>query len=197
MGRRPPGLIAMTFEIVRPVAEHLSSYVAALERGWSPDNVRLDVARREELAAIAEDSVGFLARLDDPEARGGPLPALDGTLMERLPGYRRWMWDGEFCGSIGFRWRPGTAELPAHVLGHIGYAVVPWKEGRGYATRALAATLEGARDRGLAYVDLTTEPDNIASHRVIEKNGGVLIERFVKPALYGSGESLRWRIDLV
>jgi predicted acetyltransferase len=37
------------------------------------------------------------------------------------------MWDGEFCGSIGLRWLPGTEELPPHCLGHIGYAVVPWK----------------------------------------------------------------------
>ena len=35
------------------------------------------------------------------------------------------------------------------------------------------------------------------SQRVIEKNGGVLIERFYKPAVYGGAESLRFRISLV
>ena len=57
------------------------------------------------------------------------------------------MWDGEFCGSIGFRWQPGTSTLPPYVLGHIGYAVVPWKRGRGYATQALALLLPEARKR--------------------------------------------------
>jgi len=64
------------------------------------------------------------------------------------------MWDGEFCGSIGFRWQPGTEVLPPHCLGHIGYAVVPWKKRRGHATRALAAMLPLARAEGLRYVEL-------------------------------------------
>lgn len=200
MGRGAPRLTplseAVPIRIVVPAAEHLASYVAALERGWSADNVRGAVAAEEELAAIAADPAAFLAGLDDPEARGRPLRALDGTLMARLPGYRRWIWDGEFCGSIGFRWPKDGGALPPHILGHIGYAVPPWKEGRGYATAALAHVLEDARARGLALVELTTDPDNIASQRVIEKNGGYLVERFTKPALYGGAESLRWRIDL-
>ena len=24
----------------------------------------------------------------------------DGSFVPRLPGYRRWLWDGKFCGSI-------------------------------------------------------------------------------------------------
>jgi hypothetical protein len=56
-------------EIVRPTLEHLPSYRTALERGWSPDNVGLLEATREELAAIERDPVAFIASLDDPEAR--------------------------------------------------------------------------------------------------------------------------------
>ena len=59
------------------------------------------------------------------------------------------MWDGEFCGSIGFRWQPGTSALPPYCLGHIGYSVVPWKQRRGYATKALALLLPDARKEGL------------------------------------------------
>jgi len=120
----------------------------------------------------------------------------DGSKVPRLPGYSRWMWDGEFCGSIGFRWQPGTTELPPHCLGHVGYSVVPWKRGRGYATRALQLLLPQAGEEGLAYIELTTDSDNIASRRVIEANGGKLIERFRKPAAYGGAESLRFRIFL-
>src|SRR5262249_47056243 len=119
-----------------------------------------------------------------------------GTSVPRLPGYRLWLWDGEFCGSIGFRWQPGTSALPSHVLGHIGYAVVPWKERLGYATLALKLMLERVREEKLQYVELTTDPDNVASRRVIEANGGILIERFQKPVQYGGTDGLRFRIML-
>jgi len=186
----------MDVRIVKPGPEHLASYAAALERGWSPDNVRGAIASREELAAIAADPVAFLAQLDDPEALGPPRTAPDGAVMERLPGYRRWVWDGEFAGSIGFRWPRGGGPLPPHVLGHIGYAVPPWKEGCGYATAALAAILADACKLGLTFVELTTDPENPASQRVIVKNGGILVGRFDKPSMYGGGAGLLWRIDL-
>jgi predicted acetyltransferase len=41
---------------------------------------------------------------------------------------------------------------------------------------------------------LTTDADNLASRRVIEANGGILIERFRKPISYGGAESLRFRV---
>jgi predicted acetyltransferase len=37
----------------------------------------------------------------------------------------RWILDGDVSGAIGFRWQAGTADLPAYVLGHIGFSVVP------------------------------------------------------------------------
>jgi len=49
---------------------------------------------------------------------------------------------------------------------------------------------------GLPHVDITTDADNLASQRVIEVNGGKLVERFYKPAAYGGAESLRFRILL-
>ena len=45
--------------LVRPAAEHLPSYVAALERGWSADNVRGAVAATEELLRIQTDVADF------------------------------------------------------------------------------------------------------------------------------------------
>jgi predicted acetyltransferase len=94
----------------------------------------------------------------DREATGNPMTLLDGTRVPRIPGYRRWMWDGEFCGSIGFRWQPGTEALP--------------------------------------HVDLTADPDNVPSQRVIEANGGVFIEEFITPPGLGSKRERRFRIRL-
>lgn len=186
----------MTVALIAPSLDRLPGYADALRRGWSPDTVRKDAAAREQLERIAQDSAGFVAGLDDPEARGGPITLPDGGTVPRLPGFQRWLWDGEFCGSLNLRWQPGTAALPPHVLGHIGYSVAPWKQRRGYATQGLALLLPEARALGLDHVVLTTDPDNLASQRVIQANGGRLVERFRKPEAYGGDESLRWRIDL-
>jgi predicted acetyltransferase len=183
-------------ELVAPSLDRLDEYADALRRGWSPDNIRLEAAAREHLAQIEEDAAAFIARAEDRKALGGPITLPDGSEVPRLPGFVRWLWDGAFCGQIGFRWQPGTAALPPYVLGHIGYAVVPWKRGRGYATRALALLLPEARKEGLAYVELTTDPDNLPSQKVITNNGGVLVERFKAEPAYGDRDELRWRIVL-
>ena len=183
-------------QLVRPGSEHLASYVGALERDWSHDSERGVAAAREELSRIQADAAAFLASLEDREGKGSPVTLPDGSVARRLPGFRRWLWDGEFCGSIGMRWQPGTTALPPYCLGHIGYAVVPWKQRRGYAKSALCLILPEAKAIGLPYVELTTDPDNIASQRVIEANGGVLVERFIKPAQFGSKPGLRYRIML-
>lgn len=183
-------------ELVWPAREHLASYVEALNRGWSPDNVRGEFARIEELHKIHADADAYLAGLVDREAKGDPITMPDGTKIARLPGYRRWIWDGEFAGTIGFRWQRGTNALPPHVLGHIGYAVVSWKRGRGYATAALGLLLPDAKAEGLTYVELTVEPHNLSSRHVIEANGGVLVEEFFTPAAYGHRHGLRYRIQL-
>ena len=179
--------------LVWPAMEYLRSYADALRRGWSPDNLRPE-ASAEELERIASDPELFVAQQIDRDAKGPPIDLPDGSTVPRLPGYRRWMWDGSFCGVIGFRWQPGTTDLPPYCLGHIGYSVVPWKRGRGYATHALRALLPETKEQGLDFVELTTDATNEPSRRVIEANGGQLVERFRKPAVHGGAESLRYRI---
>src|SRR3712207_4485496 len=167
------GIVAV--QLLWPSVEYLPGYVDALEQGWSPDNLRPEAAR-EELERIARDPVRFLAQQFDPEAKGPPVTLPDGSVVPRLPWYRKWIWDGEFCGVISFRWQPDTNDLPPHVLGHIGFSVVPWKRRRGYATRALRLLLPETREQGLSYVELTTDVTNVASQRVIEANGGRLVD---------------------
>ena len=183
-------------KLVRPAREHLAGYVSALERGWSADNIRGAAAAREELDRIAADADAFLASMEDREAKGPPISLPDGSVAARIPGFHRWMWDGEFAGSIGLRWQPGTTELPPHCLGHIGYSVVPWKQGKGYATAALRLMLKEAKAVGLPHVEITTDPSNLASQRVIEANGGTFVEEFVKPQQFGRKPGFRYRIVL-
>jgi predicted acetyltransferase len=151
---------------------------------------------KDELARARADAQTFISSMDDHEAKGPPVTLPDGSVVNRLPGFRRWLWDGEFCGNISLRWQEGTTELPPHFPGHIGYSVVPWKQGLGYAKAALALLLPEAKSIGLSFVEITTDPENIASQRVILANGGLLVEHFLKPVQFGSKPGLRFRIQL-
>jgi predicted acetyltransferase len=176
--------------LLEPSADLLSGYAAALERSWSPNNVR-DVSG-EHLAAIRANPAAFIASL---LSQTGSVKLPDGTEIPKLPSRLRWLWDGDFCGQIGLRWQPGTDDVPSYVLGHVGYAVVPWKRGRGYATEALRRMLEVARGVGLNRLEITADKGNIASCKVIEANGGRFVEEFVQPS-YGEEVRLRYAIDL-
>jgi len=174
------GTMGNGFELVAPSIERLSQYAAALKRGWSPDNLR-DVSQ-EQLAAIRKAPEAFLR---DAVSLDVPVILPDGRKVSRLPFHPLWMWDGEFCGYTSLRFQRGTEELPPHCTGHIGYAVVPWKRGRGYATKALRMLLPIARAEGLARVMVTCDDDNEASRRAIVSSGGKLVERGPSPLVNG------------
>lgn len=180
--------------LVRPGREHLPDYIAALKRGWSPNTTR-DVSG-QELAEIEADPAAFLAALDDPEAKASDVQLPDGTTVKRLPSFRRFIWDGEFCGIVNLRWQNGTTALPAYCLGHVGYAVVPWKQRRGYATGALAAILPEARKIGLTHLEISTDAENEPSQKVIFNNGGTLLREFQKPKTYAAGTGRLYKIEL-
>ncbi|MDP1618006.1 GNAT family N-acetyltransferase [Phenylobacterium sp.] len=187
----------MPVTLETPSLDLLPAYADALRRGWSADNVRGKAAADEELERIAADPEAFVRSLDNPDGGGPPVMRLDGSLGTRLPSIRRWIWDEGFCGAIGLRWGPGGGPLPDWFpYGHIGYAVPPWRRGRGYASQALTLLLPEAPARGLDYVELTTDTDNPASQQVVIKNGGVLVARERDDAVHGGVEILRWRIDL-
>ncbi|GAA0267082.1 GNAT family N-acetyltransferase [Alteraurantiacibacter aestuarii] len=198
--------------LVTPTRAHLPSYIAALERGWSPNNMDSERHRLRELAEIADDADSFLASMTDREAKAGDVQLPDGSFVKRLPGIRKWMWEdsadsaggqgggqsgGEFCGQIGFRWMEGTEALPPHLLGHIGYGVVPWRRGRAYAAQAVRDILPEARALGMRWVTITTDHDNPASLRTIARAGGYHTGTAAKPAAYRHGDTIEWfRIDL-
>ena len=170
--KRPPPvpLISRTgIELVAPSLERLAGYEAALEKGWSSDTTRN--VSQEQLTALRADPETFIASLTD---QNGTVTLADGRVVPRLPFHLFWIWDGEFCGSIMLRFRPGTEELPPYCLGHIGYSVVPWKQRRGYATTALGLLLPIAKAEGLERVSITCKETNLASRKVIEANGGIL-----------------------
>jgi predicted acetyltransferase len=161
--------LAVPVRLIAPSRRRLAEYAEALAAGWSPDTER--DASADDLARLRRDPDGFLY---DLTRQDGIFITADGRTVPRLPGRVYWLDDGEFCGIINLRYVSGSDEVPEYVSGHIGYAVVPWKRQRGYATRALALILPVARDVGLSRVEITCDEDNEASRRVIAHNGGVL-----------------------
>jgi predicted acetyltransferase len=171
-------------DLVLPSQDLLSGYERALEAGWSSNNLR-DVST-EELAALRADPERFLADQND---QNGTVTLGDGRIVPRLPFRKFWISDGEFCGVISFRHQPGTEELPPYCSGHVGYAIVPWKRRRGYATEALRKILSVARAAGMRRILVTCDPENDVSQKVILANGGIEAGR--APSEHGeAGEKL-------
>ena len=78
----------------------------------------------------------------------------------------------------------GTCNLRHHLNdflrglgGHIGYAVRPSQRRKDYGRQMLGLALEKARALGIERLLVTCGDDNIASARVIEKNGGKLADK--------------------
>jgi RimJ/RimL family protein N-acetyltransferase len=111
--------------------------------------------------------------------------------MRRLQGHTdHWMViaENEIVGLCGYKHPPsvdGTVE--------IGYGIAASRRRRGHASNAVAAILARSRaDARVAYVTAETAIDNIASQRVLEKNGFRSIGARVDPR---DGERLfQWRV---
>lgn len=86
-----------------------------------------------------------------------------------------WLVDDDrdyFIGEVAIRHRLNDALFLRG--GHIGYVIRYDEWGKGYGTRMLKLALNKARERGLDKVLITCNDSNLASARVMEKNGCVL-----------------------
>lgn len=89
--------------------------------------------------------------------------------------------------------RLGTNDFIKTFAGQIGYSVRPSQRGKGYASEILRLTLEQIASYGLEKILITCNAPNIASAKVIEKNGGVLEKIIPHP---GFPDVKRYYIDL-
>jgi len=120
--------------------------------------------------------------------------ALGKNLKEgHVPSKEFWIIDAEgYSGRIIL----GLAFFPApnRVGHHVGYAVRPSRRRRGYATKALKSLLDEARELKIYKLMPSCDAANVASRKVIEKNGGVLLNG--GPNENPSHGELRFLIDL-
>lgn len=77
----------------------------------------------------------------------------------------------KIVGAIALRWK----EIPVLMRsgGFIGYSIRPSKRGEGYATKMLQLALEELKNMNKEKILITCKDFNIASKKVIEKNGGI------------------------
>ena len=171
-----------TLTVLRPDMQHaLIEYAAEFSAAGEPRYAFITPEMtREEYAAL-------LLR-QEADSRGIELP--DGRVPQSV--YYLVRGGSYIIGSSRLR-HTLTPRLEQEG-GHIGYDVRPSQRGKGYATRLLALTMGEACGLGLPGVLVTCDDDNYASARVIEKNGGRLINKIVPE----DGDKLvrRYWIDL-
>ena len=170
-------------ELVEPTETLRSAYIELggdyLSAGEDFPPGQMEVVRR--------DFPGYVRRLRD-FARGVGLP--EGFVPETIYWLVR---DGrQIIGTTGLRHRLTLALRD--VGGHIGYTVRPSMRGKGYGTLMLALALDKARQLGLGRALITCDRANIASARVIRKNGGVLASE--SPSAGDGVMKQRYWIDL-
>lgn len=173
---RPP---ARSARLVAPATWLRRSFLAALAEDHAEGRHKeLD---KTLLAEPGEFDRYVAALRDDAKSPGAQARYVWSLRGEELPyqpgGYVPqtilWWADGdEYLGRLSIRHR-----LTVHLVyegGHIGYEVRPSARRRGHATAMLAAALPMAAELGIVKALIDCDPGNIASCRVIEKNGGVL-----------------------
>ncbi|ABP56636.1 hypothetical protein Strop_4208 [Salinispora tropica CNB-440] len=86
-----------------------------------------------------------------------------------------WIQDDTYLGRLAIRHR--LTPYLREVAGHIGYDVRPTGRHQGHATAMLAAALPVAYHLDIRSALVTCDVDNVASRKVIERNGGVFADQ--------------------
>ena len=105
-----------------------------------------------------------------------------GTVDPGLVPFEQWLvclHDGPLVGVFGLRL--ALNDYLAQYGGHIGYSIIPNARGHGYGTEALRLGIERARQLGMERLLVTCDAQNIASERIIQKNGGLLENTVRRP----------------
>ena len=119
----------------------------AMQSAWHPEY------------PLADTLEGLTWLLAVHEAMGGPDPEPPWWSYQLVV-------DGQVVGDIGFH-----GPLDDHQQVTIGYQVVPSARRRGLATAACAQIIELAWSAGARRLVANTDADNLASQRVLRRNG--------------------------
>ena len=149
--------------LTRPCREYKDSYIAAvyeyieenLEPTWHPEILR---SRFGEFLAVMRQA--------ETEPLAGMAPATTYWLIAPGIGY---------VGDLSLRHH--LNDSLRRYGGHIGYTIRPSQRGKGYGKRLCQLGIEAARQRGIGNILITCDDDNLPSRKIIEANGGQLLDR--------------------
>ena len=119
----------------------------AMQAAWHPEY------------PLADTLEGLTWLLAAHQALGGPYPESPWWSYQLVV-------DGQAVGDIGFH-----GPLDEHQQVSIGYQVVPSARRRGLATAACAQIIQLAWSAGARRLLASTDVDNVASQRVLRRNG--------------------------
>lgn len=149
--------------LIRPNVKYKKSFIEAVyEFHQEGENKKFKISELEN------DFKGFVKKLLDKEKgiglKKGYLPESVYWLVE----------GGEYIGRISLRHR---YKKPIRTQDHIGYEIRPSKRGKGYGTKILKLALPKFWKLKIPRARITCFDDNLASIKIIEKNGGVLQDK--------------------
>lgn len=185
MGSKGDNAMMRNPRLAKPSIEYMNSYIAACREYAEADLGIYDDFHGEN--PTPERINKLLIRYEN-QSRGIGLP--EGW----VPGSTFWLVDeDEYIGSGNIRY--ALTEPLKEFGGHIGYEIRPSKWGQGYGTVQLKLLLAEAAKLGIKCALLTCSTDNAASIRVIEKNGGMLIDCINNIIDGHERPTYRYRID--
>ena len=172
-------------KLVKPSVEYMSSYIAACREYAKAGLKEYDVFHGESPTA---ERIHTLLMKFENESRGIGLP--EGW----VPSSVFWLVDeGEYIGAGNIR---HTLTEPLEKFGgHIGYEIRPSEWGKGYGTLLLKLLLREAARLGIQSALLTCSAANAVSARVMEKNGGVLLDCITNIVDGNERPTRRYRVD--
>jgi predicted acetyltransferase len=152
-------------KLVLPSTDYKESYIAVAKDFIAEENPNATNYKQLSISELEENFADYVDKLH-AQSRGERLP------KGYVPATEYWIIkDNKYIGRVNIR-----HELNDHLEnygGHIGYNLVRWERGKGFGTDALRLALPKAKELGLTRVLITCDENNIASRRVIEKNGGI------------------------
>jgi predicted acetyltransferase len=165
-----------------------------------PD-VRFKTSYLEALGEFQAEGLAWMMHLDIEAITNGFDDFVAGELKKKTlwtidePVDETELWaikNGSFVGRISIRHR---LNKDLEIMGgHIGYDTRPTARGQGVASSMLQQALPLAKNLGVVDALLTCNDSNEHSIRIIEKNGGRLIE--IKPQFEGGPMKRYYRILL-
>jgi predicted acetyltransferase len=153
-------------ELVKPSIEYKDSFIEGVKEYQALGDEKRFRSMDINIPEVEKDFGKYVEKLTNWSLgiglKEGYVPATTLWLVE----------NGEYIGTASIR-----HTLNEHLLtmgGHIGYGIRPSKRKMGYGTKILELTLPFAKKLGIDRVLVTCDDDNIASAKIIEKNGGML-----------------------